>query len=94
MTSKYSLLPETEFIEMRKQFISSSVDDKVENAEHLYWNLKCAANHKGMDITDLYMLALYMKKDIELKCPQVLTLNEAFEKAEQNSTSSEGEVVS
>lgn len=80
--NRYQLIPEEEFIERHKKFRESSSDDKIKTAEHLYWQIKCLGNHNGMDIPDLYMLILYMKSDLEFKCPQVLELNKQFSLAE------------
>lgn len=84
--SRYHLLPEDAFIEEHKKFINSSSEDKVTNAGNLYWQMKCIANNKGMDIQDLYLLLLFIKSDIEQKCPQIKELVTKFIAAEEEFT--------
>jgi hypothetical protein len=76
--SRFHLLTEEEFIPRNRKFRESRSDEKVKVSEGICHQIRCTAQHHGLDVPDLYMLLLYMKHDTELKAPSVKELEKKF----------------
>ncbi len=81
--SRYHFVDQEEFIVRNRKFTESRSEDKVKTVETIYHQLKCLAQHEGLDVPDLYMMVLYIKEDIEEKAPSVKGLEQLFVEAKQ-----------